>query len=123
MVEKMFRFCYMDEFNDDRLIRSQQLSNTGYVSNTSTTAITIIPEGAEHSHDEGIGNLQFCFLVTNSKLYILGDKHDNPRLKEVAVRKYTEVVTELWNSFVFADSARLIRDNTVGRNDILRDVT
>jgi hypothetical protein len=99
-----------------------QLSNTGDLSDTSATATTIIAEGAEHSHGEGVGSLQSCSLVTNAKLCILGDKYDIPKLKREAARKHTELVMKLWNSSAFVDSARLIYDNIIDQQDILRDV-
>jgi len=52
----------------------------------------------------------------------LGNKYDIPALKDLAARKYQEMVKDKWNNPTFAESARLVYDNIVSDKDNLRDI-
>lgn len=60
----------------------------------------------------------------NAKVYILGNKYDIPALRDVAVRKYEEVVKEWWNSQspTIAGSAQFVDENIPSKKDRLRDI-
>jgi hypothetical protein len=61
-------------------------------------------------------------LLINAKVYIIADKYDIHSLKEWAVTKYKEVLPATWNSTSFVESARLIYENTVDSDRMLREV-
>jgi hypothetical protein len=61
-------------------------------------------------------------LLINAKTYIIADKYDIHLLKEWAVTKYKEVLPATWNSTSFVESARLIYENTLDDDRMLREV-
>ncbi len=61
-------------------------------------------------------------LLVNAKLYIIAEKYEIQALKELACTKYQQVLPETWNTSVFAESARLVYDNTVETDRMLRDI-
>ena len=61
-------------------------------------------------------------LLINAKIYIIADKYNIHSLKEWAVTKYKEVLLATWNSTSFVESARLIYENTLDDDRMLREV-
>ncbi|KAH8650977.1 hypothetical protein BGZ60DRAFT_534153 [Tricladium varicosporioides] len=61
-------------------------------------------------------------LVTSAKLYILGDKYDIPSFKNLASYKYKDIVKDRWNHDTFAESDKIIYENIVRDEDVLKDV-
>lgn len=61
-------------------------------------------------------------LIINAKVYIIADKNDILALKQWAAKKYKDVLEDAWNSPIFIESIRLIYDNTIEMDRILRDV-
>jgi hypothetical protein len=61
-------------------------------------------------------------LVTNAKVYILGDKYDIPVLKDVAARMYHAVAGDQRYRRTFTESLELVYENTPAKKDKLRDV-
>jgi len=123
MVKKMIDFLYKTRYDDDRTIDEEDLKDLADQHSTITSCTSSAGETqpkesattAPHPTDFIKGP-----LVTNAKVYILGDKYDIPSLKEVAVRKYEETVKDLWNNDTFAESAKLVYDNIVSENDMLK---
>jgi hypothetical protein len=61
-------------------------------------------------------------LVVNAKVYIIADKYNIQSLKEWAVTKYNELLPVTWNNTSFAESARIILENTLESDFMLREV-
>jgi hypothetical protein len=61
-------------------------------------------------------------LVTNVKVYIIADKNAIEALKTLASKKYQRVVRKSWNHPAFAESARLVYENTMESDRAIRDV-
>lgn len=70
---------------------------------------------------EAVGELRRGALLVNAQVYIMADKHDISALKELARKKYTETVGELWQAGEFMDSAELVFEKTLC-GDSLRKV-
>jgi hypothetical protein len=60
-------------------------------------------------------------LITNAKVYILGDKYDMSSLKKIATRKY-KIIKDRWNNDTFAESAAIVYENIISDEDGLKDV-
>jgi hypothetical protein len=73
-------------------------------------------------HDHRQDETEESALMVNAKVYIMADKYDIQPLKVWAVTKYQEVLRTVWNSNSFAESARLIFDNTPESDLMLREV-
>jgi len=61
-------------------------------------------------------------LVINTKVYIIGEKYMVPNLKEFATKKFETALVDQWNSKSFADSLRLMFDETLENDRMLKDV-
>jgi hypothetical protein len=61
-------------------------------------------------------------LLTNVKVYILGDKYDIQPMKVLAAKKYEALVPEQWNTPSFADSLKLLYDQTLDSDRMMKDM-
>lgn len=72
--------------------------------------------GDERRHDS-------ASLVVNAKVYIVADKYELDDLKKLACTKYKQLLPGgTWNSSDFTESARLVYDNTMETDRMLRDI-
>jgi hypothetical protein len=124
MVAKMIDFLYKTRYDDDRTVEEEDLDDmadqetTSKLGLPSTEAqISTVSDVVSHSRNAVTGP-----LVTNAKLYILGDKYDIPSLKEVAARKYKDVVKDRWESNAFAESVSLIWEGIIQEEDALKEI-
>jgi len=122
----MIDFCYKTRYDDDRDVdllalahrdREQANASVNYFTQAlaggGTTLPPFSPLDAEFSR---------CPLVTNAKVYILGDKYDIPALKVVAARMYQAVAGDQRYRRTFTESLKLVYENTPAKKDKLRDV-
>lgn len=117
MVAKLLDFLYRARYDDDRGIGEGDFGD-------------IVDQHIEIGPDSEIGsetpseaiNLIRGPLVTNAKMYILGDKYDIPSLRNVAAQKYKEMVEDRWYHDTFAKSAELVYNSIITESDILKDV-
>jgi hypothetical protein len=127
MVEKMIGFCYSTQYCDgrgsdvaadqDRSNEIRQSYDDGSPYKTNNIGL------ANHSADVlDETDPSHCALVVNANVYILGDKYNIPALKNLAARKYAEIVKNHWNGPKFGESAQLVYNNIVSKEDKLRDV-
>jgi hypothetical protein len=118
----MIHFLYKTRYNDDRGVDKDDIKDiTGHLSiiapksdDTVTQSGNAITTSLPHDLTRGP-------LVTNAKVYILGDKYDISSLKKVAVRKYREVVKDRRNNDTFAESAKMVYANIITDQDELKD--
>ena len=62
-------------------------------------------------------------LLTNTKVYIIGDQLQIQGLKTLAKKKYEEVISDRrWNSTSFVASLKLLYEETMGNDRLLKDV-
>lgn len=106
----MIDFLYRSRYNDNRE------ADEGNVPNQPSFALPGQPSAP--------GSLYIIKgpLITNAKVYILGNKYDIPSLKEMAARKFREVVKDRWNGDDFIESAELTYDNIDNKEDALKSV-
>jgi len=122
MVAKMIDFLYKTRYNDDRTIDEEDLKD---IADQHSLAASLASPAEPESNQSAITALQPTDyikgpLVTNAKVYILGDKYDIPSLKDVAARKYQEIIKDMWNHHTFGESAKIVYDNIVSENDALK---
>lgn len=122
----MIDFCYKTRYDDDRDVgllalahRDREQANaavnyfTQALAGDGTTLPSFPPLDAEFSR---------CPLVTNAKVYILGDKYDILALKVVAARTYQAVAGDQRYCRTFTESLKLVYENTPAKKDKLRDI-
>ncbi len=61
-------------------------------------------------------------LLLNTKVYIIGGKLDVQPLKELAKRKFEEIISDQWNGASFVTSLRLVYDETFETKRLLKDI-
>jgi len=61
-------------------------------------------------------------LLVNAKVYIIADKYDLQDLKALAKNKYEEVVPENWNSTTFVASLKLLYEDILESDRLLKYV-
>jgi hypothetical protein len=123
MVAKMIDFLYKTRYDDDRAIDEEVLQDIADQHSSVTTHASSTVEAPENQSaitDPQPTEYIKGPLVTNAKVYILGDKYDITSLRDVASRKYKEKLEDMWNHHTFAESAKIIYDNIVSENDALK---
>ncbi|KAK0117806.1 hypothetical protein ONS95_012131 [Cadophora gregata] len=63
-----------------------------------------------------------CLLLTNTKVYIIGDQLQIPDLKTLAKKKYEEVMLAAWDSVSFAANLKLLYEESMENDRSLKDV-
>ncbi|TAQ87236.1 hypothetical protein B7494_g4422 [Chlorociboria aeruginascens] len=61
-------------------------------------------------------------LLFNTKVYIIADKYDIPVLKTLAKAKYERSIISHWNTPTFSEAAKLLWENTMDDDRLLRNV-
>ena len=61
-------------------------------------------------------------LVTVVKVYIIADKYDIPTLKKLSTTKYKDLLPSEWKGEVFCQSLKLLFDETMENDRMLKDV-
>lgn len=119
----MIDFLYRTRYNDDRGVDEFDIKDmidlSSLVAAGSADAETLLSNASATTSlplDTTRGP-----LITNAKVYILGDKYDIPSLKKVAARKYREILKDRWNNETFAESAAIVYENIIGDEDELKD--
>jgi hypothetical protein len=84
-------------------------------------------EYAEHDNlteDSAVSILEYnpLSLVTNVKVYAIAIRNEIEALKKLASTKYQQVVLKSWNSPAFAESTRLVYENSMESDRAIRDV-
>lgn len=129
IIAKMIDFLYRTRYHDDRGIDEDELRDV-------TAQLSIVPSSdawqssveteAQPDHGHITASLPVDTtkgpLITNATVYILADKYDVQSLKKVAAHKYAEMVKDRWSNETFVESARLVYDNIIANNDILKEV-
>ena len=118
----MINFIYCLDYDDDRVDTREELPAHGQQNSLSSTATEIIPTFKVATVANGNSLYSPLSLVINAKMYIIADKYDIRPLKEHAVTKYNEVLPETWNSTSFSESVRLVQENTMENDYMLRKV-
>ena len=72
--------------------------------------------------DDLVEAVPLTALLTNAKVYVIGDKYNIQPLKELVKRKYAEVVPYEWNDASFAASLQFLYENTPESDRLLKDV-
>jgi hypothetical protein len=117
MIAKMIEFLYRSRYNDNRDFDGD-------------TTRDIAEQSVERKPDldiefdtmsETIGIISEP-LITNAKMYILGDKYEIPSLKSVAARKYGAAVKDQRFNNTFTESAELVYSHIVDKRDALKDI-
>jgi len=121
----MIDFLYGLDYDDYRSDAEEYPTTTGSDNSAPAKPIftfgntTKISEPSYSSHP--ISHNSYSLLI-NAKIYVIADKYDIQALKEWATTKYKEVLPTTWNSTAFIESARLIYDNTLDNDRVLRDI-
>ena len=124
-MEKMIDFLYCLDYDDHRLDTKGQPPASGPHNSIpppvqgGTDSIPAVDEATVAEQPTGLNSVS---LLINAKTYIIADKYDIHSLKEWAVTKYKEVLPATWNSTSFVESARLIYENTLDNDRMLREV-
>jgi hypothetical protein len=124
MVAKMIDFLYKTRYDDDRAIDEEVLPDIADQHSAVTPHASSTVEAQDHqSAITAPQPTEYIKgpLVTNAKVYILGDKYDITSLRDAASRKYKEKLKDMWNHHTFAESAKIIYDNIVSENDALKE--
>ena len=105
MIDFLYRACYDDNRGgeDDSYHTETDLESQSHAK--------------FEANDDGKGP-----LVTNAKMYILGNKYDINSLKEVATRKYREMIRDQWYKDTLVESAELVYANIDNDKDPLKDI-
>jgi hypothetical protein len=128
----MLRFLYVREYDDERDMdesqHSEDLAPTGEANAESASPafytrpvrfgfpLDDLPEVAK------VSNWSEKSLLVNVQVYIIADKNNIGALKKRATEKFTEVVGQLWGTPSFRASVKLLYDNTLRSDRLLRDV-
>jgi hypothetical protein len=131
-VEKMLRFLYQREYDDERdmdeLQHSEDPAPTGEA-NADSTSPAFYPRPARFGFPfddppevAKVPNWSEKSLLVNVQVYIIADKNNIGALTKRATEKFTEVVGQLWDTPSFRASAKLLYDNTPRSDRLLRDV-
>lgn len=60
-------------------------------------------------------------LLFNAKVYIIADAYMIPELKDLAITKYKEGVETCWDTPEFSEAVKLLWENTVESDTLVRD--
>jgi hypothetical protein len=112
MIAKMIEFFYNTRYNDDRGIDEEDITDQPVEANSDVAVEAI----------SNVATIGAGPLITNAKMYILGDKYDIESLKNFAARKYGEVVKEPWYNDTFAESVELVYSNIAIDDNTLKSV-
>jgi hypothetical protein len=128
----MLRFLYQRDYDDERdkdVLQSKNLAPRGKEKAESTSPISYQrPVGFGLSFQQPLPEMAQSpswsekSLLVNVQLYIIADKYDIGALKKRVTEKFTEVVGQLWDTPSFRASAKLLYDNTLQSDRLLRDV-
>lgn len=67
--------------------------------------------------------IESASLLVNAKVYIVADKYELDTLKKLASDKFNRFLPcGIWNSSDFTESARLVYENTMETDRMLRDI-
>jgi hypothetical protein len=111
-VEKMLTYLYTSDYSDGRTA-------------TENTAITLPSTPASTSSPAKTskpGLFTNSALLTNAQVFIIADKYDIQGLKMLAKVKYEEVIPQNWNSASFVASLKLLYEETLESDRLLKDV-
>lgn len=119
IVECMLKFMYNQDYLDgrDSVITSAgpPVAKKTKTTRSSLASTTATSDLAEIFIVEGS-------LLTNTKVYIIGDQLQIPDLKILAKEKYKEVVSAGWNSAAFVASLKLLYEETMETDRLLKDI-
>jgi hypothetical protein len=112
IVRNMVTYLYTTKYDDHRF---ENIGEAATGTNRNKT-----------EKKSSVGTLENLYspnsLTTNAKMYIIADKNEIEALKKLASEKYKDVVPSCWNSVAFIESARLIYENTVETDRVLKEV-
>jgi hypothetical protein len=129
IVKNMVEFLYTTDYNDRRSAskcdldqKADDLEST--VPEAPEEDIIIDTGPIEVTENSAVNSLEYNpqSLVTNAKMYIIADKNEIEALKKLASTKYKQVVPKCWNDLAFAESARLIYENTTESDRTVKDI-
>ncbi|KAI9047406.1 hypothetical protein LZ554_008850 [Drepanopeziza brunnea f. sp. 'monogermtubi'] len=103
VVEAMLKFMYTSDYPDGRE------SDRGHTKPPPPRVGATAPETG-HS------------LLFNTKVYLIGEQLDVQPLKELAKKKFEEIIGDQWNSASFVASLKLLYEGTPEKDRLLKDV-
>lgn len=140
IVKNMVDFLYTTDYNDFRSVGEMDLDRKASGLPGAPDAFEMKPDESDESEEDSfipfgprrekspenstVNRLEYNpqALITNAKTYIIADKNGIEALKKLATTKYEQVVLKCWNECAFAESARLIYENTMETDRTIRDI-
>jgi len=143
VVEKMVDFLYTADYDDHRAagdwaFKAKSDTNVAPPAFEEIGVVVVAddpPDSAKEEtveyaeqdylkEDSTVSILEYnpLSLMTNVKVYIIADKNEIGALKKLASTKYQQVVQKSWNNPAFAESARLVYENTMESDRAIRNV-
>lgn len=127
IVNCMIQYMYKDDYNIERPdptpepevaeeTTSTEQENTPSTDTTESTANNIIEKDSK-DHDAASLALQ-----THTSVYLLAEEKDIAGLKNLAAKKYEELLPVAWNSASFCTSLKRIYEGTPDSDRLLKDV-
>ncbi|PVH79551.1 hypothetical protein DL98DRAFT_216253 [Cadophora sp. DSE1049] len=125
IVECMLQFMYNRDYSDGR-------DNDVGTTPSTSLSVSVNTQGAPSSNSslpssgftptaKSLSEVKGA-LLTNTKVYIIGDQLQVPELKTLSMKKYEEVVSAGWNSASFVASLKLLYEETMENDRLLKDV-
>ncbi|TVY83182.1 hypothetical protein LSUE1_G003669 [Lachnellula suecica] len=125
IVGKMLEYLYNADYSDGRVV-----GTSATASNTPSKPASIRFKRSKLSRpsiqtqiaSEASTPQSAAALFTNAQVFVIADKYDIQGLKELATKKYTELVSNNWNSEYFVNSLKLLYEETPESDRLLKNV-
>ncbi|TVY45333.1 Arm repeat protein interacting with ABF2 [Lachnellula occidentalis] len=109
IVEKMLSYMYTSDYSDGPDSTEPGSTPSKSVPSASSTAVSSSNPSPTSAS------------LTNAQLFVIADKYDIQGLKELAKKKYEEVIADSWNSASFVASLKLLYEETLESDRALKD--
>ena len=107
-----YRHYYPSIYDADKGLSTLDLLKVALVDKYDVSEISTIKIMEETGEDEG---KEWAQIITHSKVYVLADKYDVPRLKEVAMEGMVDLMHNS-DDFVVWDIVRLLNDTGIAES-------
>jgi hypothetical protein len=111
----MLAYLYNSDYSDKR----EPSTTTQAISATPTPSSR---SGVRRTIASRYTNFSDAALLINAQMFIIADKYDIQRLKQLAKEEYEEFVPHTCDSSAFVASLKLIYDETLESDRLLKDI-
>ena len=127
IVEKMLSYMYTLDYTDGNqsiIVDSTETATTPAKTKfhkKSGRTIAFVPSSIT-APPSGHSQFSAGALLTNTRVFVIADKYDIQGLKQLATKKYKVAVPNAWNCTEFFGSLRLLYEETLESDRLLKDV-